>query len=222
MSSLSEFTLFKQCVEKPCFLDKSLSQLNLQFIKDPAADQNKPTDTNTQADSLEVTQRKALRLFYMVWSGITKCMRNMVQSQKRAVEIADFAIFGPISEPNQGRDPLEKGYQNSKRTAAMQLGIIPVFVVINDDFLNQMNWEVSLDQTSEKAVGRYNKNDRSEVNDLFRNKIQALSVSSIASVCMTDSATINLVIKEILASISDCARRGRAMRLNFKVGYLII
>ena len=39
---------------------------------------------------------------------------------------------------------------------------------------------------------------------------------------MTDVATIDLILKEILASIGDCARKGRAMRLNFKVGYLII
>ena len=40
MTSLSEFAIFKHCVENPQKLDKQLSQLNLQFIKDPAA----PTD----------------------------------------------------------------------------------------------------------------------------------------------------------------------------------
>ena len=135
----------------------------------------------------------------MVWSGLTKCMRNMVQQQKKALEINNFAIFGPISETNQGRDPLDKGYANNQRTAAAKLGMVPVFVVINDEFLNHMNWEVSLDQTSEKAVGRFNKHDRTEVNDLFRSKIGVLPTSSIASVCMTDSATVELVVKEILA-----------------------
>ena len=97
-----------------------------------------------------------------------------------------------------------------------------MFVVINDDWLNQMNWEVALDQNSEKAVGRFNKHDRSEVNDLFRNKIFPLSVSSIASVCLTDSATVELVLKEIITSIGELARQGRSLRLNFKVGYLLI
>ena len=49
----------------------------------------------------------------MVWSGLTKCMRNIVQHQKKAIEIANFAIFGPIAESNQGRDPLDKGYASS-------------------------------------------------------------------------------------------------------------
>ena len=81
----------------------------------------------------------------MVWSALTKCMRNMVQQQKKAIEINNFAIFGPIAEINQGKDPLDKGFANTQRTAASKLGMVPVFVVINDDFLNQMNWEVALD-----------------------------------------------------------------------------
>ena len=69
--------------------------------KDPAAatDQNltspKAEDLDPSSD-LESKQRKAIRLFYMVWSGVTKCLRNIVQSQKKAIEIKDFAIFGPI------------------------------------------------------------------------------------------------------------------------------
>ena len=95
-------------------------------------------------------------------------------------------------------------------------------MVINDDFLNQMNWEVALDQSSEKAVGRFNKLDKAEVNDLFKNRIAPLAVSSIASVALTDSATVELIIKEIVTSIGELARQGSALRLNFKVGYLII
>lgn len=97
MASISEFTLFKECVHNPRFLDKNLSQLNLAFIRDPAAPDN-PDMPAPVDESLEATQRKALRLFYMVWSGVTKCLRNMVQMQKKALEIKDFAIFGPISE----------------------------------------------------------------------------------------------------------------------------
>ena len=219
----SEFTLFKECVHNPRFLDTNLSQLNLSFIRDPAAPidaaNQQPKDTSA-TDTLEVSQRKALRLFQMVWSGVTKCIRNMVQQQKKAIEIQNFAIFGPIYESNQGRDPLDKGFANTQRMQAMKLGICPVFVVISDDFLNQMNWEVALDQTSEKAVGRFNKLDKAEVNDLFKNKIQSLSLSSIASVCLTDVATVENVIKEITTSIGHIACQGKSLRLNFKVGYM--
>lgn len=119
MNSLSEYTLFKHCVEKPFFLDKSLTQLNLKFIKDPAAPPQLDGCSSasrigelTEHEPLETLQRKALRLYHMVWSGMTKCMRNMVQSQRKALEISDFAIFGAVSEKNQGRDPMNKGYLN--------------------------------------------------------------------------------------------------------------
>ena len=104
----------------------------------------------------------------------------------------------------------------------MKLGICPVFAVINDEFLNTMNWEVALDQTSEKAVGRFNKHDKSEVNDLFKNKISPLALSSIASVCLTDVNTIELVLKEITTAMGQLARSGKSVRMNFKVGYLSI
>jgi hypothetical protein len=85
-----------------------------------------------------------------------------------------------------------------------------------------MNWEVALDQTSDKAVGRFNKLDRTEVNDLFMNKIGQLPVSSIASVCLTDVATVDNILREITTSIAALAQAGKSLRLNFKVGYLII
>lgn len=101
---MSEFALFKECVHNPRYLDKSLCQLNLQFIKDPqTADETADAGSalkDYSSDSLDVSQRKALRLFYMVWSGLTKCLRNIVQQQKKALEIKDFAIFGPIFEGN--------------------------------------------------------------------------------------------------------------------------
>ena len=221
-TTISEFALFKRCVENPSVLDRNLSQLNLSFIRDPATPADAAEADAPRDDSLEASQRRALRLFYMVWSGLTKCMRNLVQQQRKAIEIANFAIFGPIADSNQGRDPLDKGYGGQQARQAKALGMSPVFVVINDDFLNQMNWEVALDQSSEKAVGRFNKLDKAEVNDLFKNRIAPLAVSSIASVALTDSATVELIIKEIVTSIGELARQGSALRLNFKVGYLII
>ena len=88
----------------------------------------------------------------------------------------------------------------------MKLGLSPVFVVINDDFLAGMNWEVALDQNSDKAVGRFNKMDRTEVNELFKNKIELLPVSSIASVCLTDASTVENILKEITMTFGELAR----------------
>lgn len=35
MSQINELQLFKLCLEQPLILNKDLSQLNLQFLKDP-------------------------------------------------------------------------------------------------------------------------------------------------------------------------------------------
>ena len=227
--SLSEFALIKECVKNPKTLDQNLSSLNLQFIRDPS---EPSTQTNNQdpqqhasqqiEESVEVRQRKANRLFYMFWSGLTKCLRNIVQMQGKAVEIPEFGVFGPIQKAhNLGRNPLEKGYARRVNNLN-QLGITPVFLVINDDLLNAMDWQVAVDQTSEKAVGRFNKIDRHEINELFQNRIQLVSLSSIASVCLTDTKTIQAVLKEILAQIVEVGKGGKALRLNFKVGTMTL
>lgn len=88
----------------------------------------------------------------------------------------------------------------------MKLGMCPVFVVINDDFLASMNWEVALDQNSDKAVGRFNRMDRTEVNELFKNKVEPLSISSIASVCLTDASTVENILKEMTMTLGELAR----------------
>ena len=60
------------------------------------------------------------------------------------------------------------------------------------------------------------------MNNLFNNRVQPLGLSSIASVCFTDTNTVQLVLDEILASIIRLSKKGASMRLNFKVGYLTI
>lgn len=74
MSQINELQLFKLCLEQPLILNKDLSQLNLQFLKDPkqvypAGEAQEPAK---QQDSPEATQRKAHRLYQMIWSGLTK------------------------------------------------------------------------------------------------------------------------------------------------------
>jgi hypothetical protein len=131
---------------------------------------------------LEQTKKKVVRLFYAVWSGVTKYLRNLVQCQQRAVEVQGLGIFSPVFASPKLRDPLNKGPVKP----VSQFLPNPVFFVMDDDLLNEMNWEVAVDTTTIKAVGRYNKNDKSEVLELF-NQIHPLNFGSIAAVCNTDS-----------------------------------
>ncbi len=66
MSSISEIALFKACVEKP-MSGASLLDLNLTKIRDP----------QNFTDELDYSKKKALKLYHMAWSGITKYMRTI-------------------------------------------------------------------------------------------------------------------------------------------------
>jgi len=136
MANLSEFGIIKLCVENPVTLDKSFKSLNLRFIRDPADPDPENPSTSGDVCSPEVAARKASHLFYSVWSGITKCLRNIVQGRQKAVEIPNFAIFGPVLDKfSKLKSPLDKG--PLKERIDLQT---PVFVVINDDFLNSTDW----------------------------------------------------------------------------------
>jgi hypothetical protein len=46
----------------------------------------------------------------MIWSGLTKIMLSHVSDQGKAVEIPNFAIFGPVVDRfTTLKDPLDKG-----------------------------------------------------------------------------------------------------------------
>lgn len=74
--------------------------------------------------------------------------------------------------------------------------------MINDDFLNSMEWKVEVDMTTAKAVGRFNRNDRKEVEELFEGSVTTIGTASIASVCHTDSQTVDLILQEIVATVA--------------------
>lgn len=181
MSNLSEYALFKQAVDHPIRLDSQFSQLNLQFVHDPASNtQNTFKDTSAEfddglANDPEAAKRKALRLMHNIWSGVTKCLRNIVQQQRKAIEIPNFAIFGPLLEQlGYMRDPLDKGhhYKHREMTAGKAYAgsiISPVLAVLDSNFIAGLNGNLTVDQSSDKAVGQYNRNDKKDVIELFSN-----------------------------------------------------
>lgn len=108
-----------------------------------------------------------------------------MQGHQKAIEIPNFAVFGPVLDKfAKLNNPLEKGYC---KQPVDNLCWTPVFVVINDDFLNSMDWKVAVDTASVKAVGTFNKFERSELEELFDHTTNPISTASIASSCHTDS-----------------------------------
>lgn len=80
---------------------------------------------------------------------------------------------------------------------------------------------MTLDSSSHKAVGRFNKNDRFDLQELFE-MTNPVPSTSIASVCHTDAHTVDLLLSEFFAQVAHQARLKQHIRLNFKCGWLII
>ena len=85
MSSISEIALFKACVDQPRS-GYSVLDLNLSKIRDP----------QNFTNELDYTKKKALKLYHMAWSGITKYMRNICQVRNKPIDFPNLGVFLPV------------------------------------------------------------------------------------------------------------------------------
>ena len=60
--------------------------MNLVKIKDP----------QSFKDELDYTKKKALKLYHLAWSGITKYMRTICQLRGKPIEFPNLGIFFPV------------------------------------------------------------------------------------------------------------------------------
>ena len=65
----------------------ALQDLNLDSVPLPQNTENLHSD--------EFLQRRALKLYHMIWSGITKYIRSVCLANKYSIEIHGFGIFKP-------------------------------------------------------------------------------------------------------------------------------
>lgn len=107
----------------------------------------------------------------------------MVGTHSRPCMLPDFCVLAPINDSHNLRDPLNKGAleQLDRRTKGVPL----VHVHMNDDFLKLCDWKVAVDEQSERAVSRFNKQLIS-LKDQFPN-LATINLASIAKVCCTDA-----------------------------------
>lgn len=91
---------------------------------------------------------------------------------------------------------------------------------MNEDFTGLSDCQI--DYKSDKAVGMFNKTDRKEVTELFANQVVSLNTTSIAKVCLTEGNTVDLMLQELISQMAHQAKSGNTLRLNLKVGYLIV
>ncbi len=61
--------------------------LNLAKIRDP----------QQFSDEIDYSKKKALKLYHMAWSGITKYMRQLCQLRGKPIEFPNLGIFVPVN-----------------------------------------------------------------------------------------------------------------------------
>jgi hypothetical protein len=86
MATITELSLFKLCVDE-CKLSKP-EDFNMQALQDPS---------NPDLTQQQKMSKKALKLYHMAWSGITKYIRQTVQVGNRPIELPGLCIFIPIA-----------------------------------------------------------------------------------------------------------------------------
>lgn len=154
----------------------------MDFVRDPAE----------LGSSEGATQRKAIRLFQMVWSGATKFIKGVSMDNQRPIELPGLGIFGPeMTKFQKLRDPLNKGIE-LKRNNLVDM-VKPMRFMLNDDFHSATGLEI--DAISNKRVGRYSRDDRRMVDYWFHESlVMPMSWASIARSCMTDAQTVEMVM----------------------------
>jgi len=89
MSTITELTIFKKCIDQPIFA--MLESLNMQNIK---------FDNEEDLSPNLILKKKGIRLYQMFWSGLTKYMRQVINIQSKAIELPNFAIITPGEHTN--------------------------------------------------------------------------------------------------------------------------
>lgn len=92
-------------------------------------------------------------------------------------------------------------------------------MALHEDFVDSAG--LSLDSRSDKAVVQYSRNPNDEVYKLFQGQVSPLNTTKIASVCLTDQATVDLLLQEFFAQLNE-AIKSSTVRLNLKIGTLLV
>jgi hypothetical protein len=99
MSIVTELALFKTCCEKPKVIP-ALSSLNLTKVSDPL-------DVEGLTEE-QICHKKAMKLFHLVWSGVTKTFNTVCLVTNRCIEFPGLGIFNPTISEGTGVTKLSK------------------------------------------------------------------------------------------------------------------
>ena len=174
---LTELDVFKKCVASKTTMTKLAGEI--LRIKDVKSKQ---------------TSKIMLKLYYKVWSGLTKFLRSQC-SQQRCVYFSLLGSFCSISHFEGSRNPSHE----------------QVYLYIPDaKFLDRGGFK-NIDDDYNK--GPYSDTKMHKVN---------VSPSSIAHVCDTNTEAVTFILKDIINKSINLSKEAISIRLGLKIGHVNI
>lgn len=184
-----EMELFKQCAEKPIKM--------------------KPTEL--KLDFVSAAEDKVLRLYQLVWSALTKIVKESV-CEGKPIELPFMGLTVGVSKDEWTllRNPMDKGYAHRTNPYALNTAtadLKQIRVQVGADFLQNTGLSVD-DRTTFRDCGLHG---------------TLVNFSSIAKVCLTDASTVELMLTEFNCQLlKHLLSEPGDIKLNLRIGQLIV
>lgn len=175
MSLITETGLFKACVEKPKTSLK-VSDLYLERVRDPQDTADKSED--------QIAAQKAMKLFHMVWSGVTKYMRTICLIKGKSVELADIGVFVPMKVVNGLQQEVKS--LTSAALSQFKEDDNEIKLYLYKSFVDQANLKV----VANNLLEVFNPEERSDEIPVYLLNATPVNYNSISRVCETDVYSI--------------------------------
>lgn len=173
-------------------------------------------------------QKRAQKMFYKVWNGTVKHIKSVLFEQKKPVEIPGFAIFAPVlsthathhdgqQTDHSGKPLKQRGGEidyilgNSRDFKAKS---VQVKLIMHNDFLTKCGDQVQLptngnQESHNVIVVNLDQEQAGESQSVFHilsekyglRGLKQVNFNGIAKVCHTDIKTVDLILKEIVATM---------------------
>lgn len=210
MSTITELAIFKAAVDHPLTFS-SVLELSLDRISDPQ---------NVESLSAqEVGKKKAIKLFHMIWSGVTKYLKTVTNIKCKPLEFPGLGIFLPtLSERGMETQQMKLTEQALNNFDPSELD---VKLLLSINFLRQCGSGVNVPESNSQEGAYISTYDPSLGEQVNIRGVHHLNLQAVAQVCETDMLSVEMILKEIVAQLKAHIKKGISLRVMFKVGKLI-
>lgn len=151
-------------------------------------------------------------MIHQIWSGTTKSIRQNCHVQNLPIEFPGLGFFVPrFTSPERGR---------LTQDALIQVDDSSEVIFVVDSKFSESNG-LQIGNKNGIIVSQETAEQSPEIMALMNN-LTRLNYSSIANVCCTDSSSVELVLKEIIAQMSAMIKQNATLRISFRIGRIEI